>query len=87
MGYVAKQWVWAPVSGCVGGGAFVIAVILGLWTTSYSVYYSESTDNAGAGIAYFTLPIVGTPVPVIFAILGILAGRGMDQARAGKRHC
>jgi uncharacterized RDD family membrane protein YckC len=52
IGGVARRWVWIPVSGCVWGVGFVIAVILGYWITdrSYAAYTSELTDNAGAGI-------------------------------------
>jgi uncharacterized RDD family membrane protein YckC len=83
IGFVARRWVWIPISGCVWGVTFVIAVILGYWITSsyYSDYYSESADNAGAVIAYFFFLIIGMPVPAIFALLGTLGGIGIGRLR------
>ena len=83
IGGLDRRWVWIPVSGCMWGVGFVIGVILGYWITyrSYAAYTSELTDNAGAGIAYFTLLIIGWPIPAIFALLGILGGMGIVRWR------
>jgi uncharacterized RDD family membrane protein YckC len=83
VGIVDRRWVWVAVSGCVWGVAFVLAVMLGYWITSnyYAAYYSELTDNAGAGIVYFFLLIIGWPVPTFFALVGMLGGIGIDRLR------
>lgn len=84
IGFVIKKWVWTPISGGVWAGTFIAGVMVGLRVTRnvYASYYSESNADPYAFFVYLFLLGVGTLIPVICALLGILAGMGVDKLRA-----